>query len=168
MGAQSTAWIDLYIHLHAQATPAHDLPARQININEYANPEEQIPSGAAWWISRLERYDALWLRGNRLRGWSLHDLLANLLTKKANPHNYNATDYVSAPEFQVYNYYNLNMTGSRVETSGAGDRLFDIYATVDSNKVRMLAGAHLCTGHWTIRVNHMNALGFPSEGSVSI
>lgn len=36
----------------------YGLPERQIHINEYANSAEQIPAGAAWWISRLERYDA--------------------------------------------------------------------------------------------------------------
>lgn len=150
----------------------HPPPARHLGNRgtDHVNSSTVWPGDNGDWSDYevLAPPDALWLRGNRLSGWSLHDLLANPPTKNANPHNYNATDYVSAPEFQVYNYYNLNMTGSRVETSGAGDCLFDIYATVDSDKVRILAGARVCSGHWTIRVNQMNALGFPSEGSVSI
>lgn len=144
------------------------LPERQVNINEYANQGEQIPSGAAWWISRLERYNAIGLRGNWLSGWSLHDLLANLLTKTSDPHNYNATDYAPAPEFQVYKYYNLNMTGSRVETDGSGDALFDVYATVDDGKVRILSGARVTSGDWQITVNGLKAVGLPSEGSVNL
>ncbi|KAJ5699139.1 hypothetical protein N7462_001144 [Penicillium macrosclerotiorum] len=146
----------------------YGLPERQININEYANYAEQIPAGAAWWISRLERYDAFGLRGNWLSGWTLHDLMANLLTKKSDPSDYNATDYASAPEYQVYKYYNLNMTGNRVETSGTGDRLFDVYATVGLDKVRILSGARITTGDWQITVNHMSAVGLPSEGTVNI
>jgi hypothetical protein len=144
------------------------LPDRQININEYANYGEQVPAGAAWWISRLERYDALGLRGNWLSGWTLHDLMANLLTKKSNATDYNATDYAPAPEFQVYKYYKANMTGHRVETSGTGDRLFDVYATVDSDKVRILSGTRITAGNWQITVKGMSAVGLPSEGTVDI
>jgi hypothetical protein len=146
----------------------YGLPERQININEYGNVAEQIPAGAAWWISRLERYDAFGLRGNWLSGWNLHDLFANLLTKKSDPLDYNATDYASAPEYQVYKYYNLKMTGERVETLGTGDRLFDVYATVDSDKVRILSGARITTGDWQITVENMSAVGLPTEGSVDI
>jgi hypothetical protein len=146
----------------------YNLPDRQININEYANQGEQVPAGAAWWISRLERYDAFGLRGNWLSGWTLHDLMANLLTKVSNPSDYNATDYAAAPEFQVYKYYNLNMTGSRVETVGTGDRLFDVYATVDSDKVRILSGTRITSGNWQITVDKMSAIGLPTEGSVDI
>ena len=146
----------------------YNLPDRQININEYANQGEQVPAGAAWWISRLERYDAFGLRGNWLSGWTLHDLMANLLTKVSNPSDYNATDYAAAPEFQVYKYYNLNMTGSRVETVGTGDRLFDVYATVDSDKVRILSGTRITSGNWQITVDKMSAVGLPTEGSVDI
>jgi hypothetical protein len=37
---------------------------KQVNINEYDTFDEQIAAGAAWWIARLERYDAIGLRGN--------------------------------------------------------------------------------------------------------
>jgi len=97
----------------------------------------------------------------------LHDLFANLLTK-SDPLDYNATDYAPAPEYQVYKYYNLNMTGSRVKTAGTGDRLFDVYATVDSDNVRILSGARVTSGNWQITVNKMSAVGLPSEGMVDI
>lgn len=146
----------------------YSLPDRQININEYANANEQVPAGAAWWISRLERYEAYGLRGNWLGGWPLHDLLANLLTKRSDPLDYNATDYAAGPEYQVYKYYNLNMTGSRIETSGTGDRLFDVYATADSDKIRILSGTRITTGNWQITVKGLSAVGLPSSGSVDI
>jgi hypothetical protein len=94
--------------------------------------------------------------------------MANLLTKKSNPTDYKATDYVAAPEYDVYKYYNLNMTGNRVETFGTGDRLFDVYATVDSDKVRILSGARVTTGNWQITVNKMSAVGLPAAGTVDI
>jgi hypothetical protein len=70
----------------------YNLPERQININEDANFDEQLPAGTAWWLSRLERYDAIGLRGNWLGGTALHDLFANILTKTVSPLDYAATD----------------------------------------------------------------------------
>ncbi|KAJ5703300.1 hypothetical protein N7493_011689 [Penicillium malachiteum] len=146
----------------------YGLPERQININEYATLAEQIPAGAAWWISRLERYDAYGLRGNWQSDCVLHDLFANLLTKTSDPTACADTDYVGAPEYQVYKYYNLNMTGERLNTTGTGDRLMDVYATVDSDKVRILCGARITEGTWQITVDNMDAVGLPSEGTVDI
>lgn len=80
----------------AAALTTYGLPDRQININEYGNPFEQVPAGAAWWISRLERYDAIGLRGNWAGGTTLHDLFANAITKIADPFNYAATDVRSS------------------------------------------------------------------------
>ncbi|OJJ42551.1 hypothetical protein ASPZODRAFT_76619 [Penicilliopsis zonata CBS 506.65] len=146
----------------------YGLPARQVNINEYATFPEQFPAPAAWWISRLERYETLGLRGNWMDGLTLHDLFANLLTKIDDPYNYTATDYAAAPEWQVYRYYNTNMTGHRVNTTGTADRLFDVYATVDSDKVRILSGTRITEGTWAITVNGMTAVGLPAEGTVDI
>lgn len=146
----------------------YQLPQQQININEYANSGERIPAGAAWWISRLERYDAIGLRGNWLSGTTLHDLFANLLTKVNNAFDYYATDYVPVGEYQVYKYYNLNMTGTRVQTTGTDDRLFDVYATVGNDKVRILSGARHTTGTWAITVNNLSAVGLPTSGTLNI
>ncbi|KAJ5945958.1 hypothetical protein N7454_002797 [Penicillium verhagenii] len=146
----------------------YDLPSRQVNINEYGNFGEQIPAGAAWWISRLERYDAFGLRGNWQSSCTLHDLFANLLTKTTDPTTCTETGYVSAPEYQVYKYYNLNMTGERVNTTGSADRLMDVYATVDSDTVRILCGVRITEGTWQITVDNMSAVGLPTAGTVDI
>ena len=39
-------------------------PRRPININEYGAFSQQVPAGTAWYISRLERWNANGLRGN--------------------------------------------------------------------------------------------------------
>jgi hypothetical protein len=146
----------------------YGVPQRPTNINEYASKEEQIPAGAAWWISRLERYNAIGLRGNWLSGNQLHDLMANLLTK-SEPTNYAATDYMPAPEYTVYQYYNTNMTGVRMQTTGSGNANFDVYATAQPNdKVRILAGTQVATGQWSIDVQNMTKIGLPSAGTVSV
>lgn len=75
-----------------------------INIDEYGNVNEQVPAGAAWWISRLERYNARGLRGNWLGGAALHDFMASLLGKpNAGTGSYNPTagGYWPNGEYQV-------------------------------------------------------------------
>jgi len=141
-----------------------------VNINEYAVFNEQVASGAAWWISRLERYDAVGLRGNWLSGYQLHDLLASLLTKPGMPNSYSYTDanYVPNGEWQVYKYYNMNMTGTRVKTTGTGDRIMDVYSTIGSDKVRTLCGTRLQTGTWYITINKLSAIGLPTSGTLNI
>lgn len=78
----------------------YDLPERQVNINEYANWEEQVPASLAWWLSRLERYDAWGLRGHWENGNALHDLFANLLTKTYDAFIYAATDVSDTATFK--------------------------------------------------------------------
>ena len=135
-------------------------PSRPININEYANFGEQVPSGAAWWISRLERYDAIGLRGNWLGGSALHDYLASLLWKTG-------STYYPNGEWQVYKYYKSSMTGQRVQTTGSTDRLFDVYATV-GDKVRILSGTRITTGTWAITVKNLSSVGLPTAGNLTI
>jgi hypothetical protein len=142
----------------------YNLPDRQINVNEYATTIEQRPAGAAWWISRLERYNAIGLRANWLSGTTLHDLMANLLTKEKDPRDYLATDYAPTGEYQVYKYYVQNMTGKRVATQGSKDRFFDVYATLDRGKLKVLAGSRVEAGEWRIEI----PVGRKGKGSVDV
>lgn len=145
----------------------YGLPERQVFANEYAESSEMVPGGYIWWISRLERYDFLGMLGNWLGGTMLHDLFGGLLTKKSNRANYAATDYVAAAGYPVYKYYNLNMTGLRANTTGSKDRWLDTYATIGSDKVRVLAGVKVQTGTWAVSIQGLGAVGYTS-GSVSV
>lgn len=140
---------------------------KQVNINEYATFAEQVPCGAGWWISQLERVNALGLRGNWLSATQLHDFQAGLLGKPAltSP---TATGYYPAPEFNVYKYYAQNMTGHRVATTPTPNLAGDVYATVGTDKVRMLVGARITTGTWGIEVDGLTSLGLPSSGTINI
>ena len=148
------------------------LPQKPIICNEYAIQSEQQPAGATWWISRLERYNVQGLRGNWLVNGS-YDYFAGLLGKpNAGTPAYNATQagYWNNGEYNVYKYYNLNMTGSRVQTTGSPDGLFDVYSTVDSaNKnVKIIAGSRLSEGTWDVSVTGLQKFGFPACGNVSV
>jgi len=145
----------------------YSLPERQVHVNEYAAQSEMVPGGYIWWISRLERYDFLGMLGNWLGGTQLHDLFGGLLTKKSNPASYAATDYAAAPGYPVYQYYNLNMTGLRTNTTGSTDRWLDAYATIGSDKVRILAGLKVHTGSYALAVQGLDAVGY-AGGSVPV
>jgi hypothetical protein len=145
----------------------YGLPEKPININEYAVFDEQVPAGSAWWISQLERIGAIGLRGNWLSGTQLHDFLASLLSK-SNPSDYTANDYFPNGDYQVYKYYNLNMTGYKVGTTPSNDNVLDCYATVGKDKARVMVGVRLRTGTWTLQLNHLSALGLPTSGTLQV
>jgi len=85
----------------------YGLPNRPLDIDEYATYNEEVPAGSAWWISQLERVNAVGLRGNWLSGGKLHDFLASMVSK---PHaadsGYSSTagGYFPSGDFQVYKY----------------------------------------------------------------
>lgn len=155
-----------YGALHSMLT-TYGLPIKPLNVDEYATYAEQVPSGAAWWISQLERVNAIGLRGNWLSTTQLHDFMASLLGKTTltNP---TGTGYYPNGEFQVYKYYNQNMTGHRVGTSVSTDLKIDTYATVGTDKVRILCGVRISTGTWQITVNSLSSVGLPTSGSLTI
>jgi hypothetical protein len=151
----------------------YGLPERQISINEYAVRDQQVPAGAAWFISQCERHRAYGLRGNWLSGWELHDYMASLLGKpNAGTDDYSPTEagYYPNGEYQVYKYYALSMTGTRVGTMRSGDTFLDAFATVGSDKLRVLVGVRPSGGEgtWTLTLNDLSALGFSSSGTVNI
>ncbi|KAF4341545.1 glycoside hydrolase family 39 [Fusarium beomiforme] len=145
----------------------YNAPDSQVNINEYAVFDEQRATGAAWWISRLERYDYIGLRGNWIMGCGLHDFMASLLGK-SDTNSCTAGGYVPNGEFQVYKYYNLNMTGTRATTTGSGDGTLDIYTTIGSDKVRVLTGVNGKTGTWFITIDNLSSVGLPTSGNLPI
>lgn len=142
-----------------------------LNINEYATHNEQYPSAGAWWISQLERVNAIGLRGNWLSAGALHDFMAGLLGKpNAGTTSYDpkAGGYWPAAEFQVYKYYNMNMTGYRVATETTADKMGDVYAVVGDDRVRLLVGARIVTGTWTINVSRLSRIGLPTSGEINL
>lgn len=66
-------------------------PSREVNLNEYAGFSEQNPTCTVWWLSQLERHNAIGLRGNWLSTGQLHDFLASLLSKPGAPDQYSNT-----------------------------------------------------------------------------
>jgi hypothetical protein len=145
----------------------YKLPVKPLNIDEYATYPEQVPAGSAWWISQLERVNAHGLRGNWLSGYQLHDFMGSLVSK-TNTNSPTGTGYYPNGDYQVYQYYNLNMTGYRVGTSPSADLKLDTFATVGKDMVRVLTGVRITSGTWQITINSLSSVGLPSSGSLNI
>ncbi|EKD13577.1 uncharacterized protein L3040_007220 [Drepanopeziza brunnea f. sp. 'multigermtubi'] len=148
----------------------YDLPSKPLNIDEYATFDEQCPAGSSWWISQLERVDAIGLRGNWLSGNQLHDFLASLVSKPDATSNYSPTSagYFPNGDFQVYKYYSQKMTGHRVGSQPSADLKLDTYATVGTDMVRVLTGVRISKGTWQITIKNLSAVGLPASGSLNI
>lgn len=71
--------------------------------------------------------------------------------------------YWPTAEYQVYKYYGTDMTGQRVKTTPTPDGYLDVYATVDENVIRVLAGTRSRSGDWAIEV-----MGLPENAEVKI
>jgi hypothetical protein len=55
------------------------------------------------------------------------------------------------------------MSGQRVKTTPTPDSFLDVYATVDTNIIRVLAGTRSRPGDWAIEVS-----GFPEDVEVEV
>jgi hypothetical protein len=73
-------------------------------------------------------------------------------------------------DWQTYQYYSHNMsTGYRAGTTGTGDNAMDVFATVGSDKVRVLTGViGSRTGTWYITIKKLSAIGLPTSGTLQI
>jgi len=155
-----------------QLLTSKNLLMKPVNINEYATYTEQVPAGAAWWIAQLERINANGLRGNWLSEYRLHDFFASLLGKphgKVDTYLPAQADYWPNGEYFVYQYYNRNMTGTRLGSSPSTDMKIDTYATLGADKiVRVLTGVRIATGTWNVQLANLTAVGLPAAGTLNI
>ncbi|KAK7045964.1 hypothetical protein VNI00_006959 [Paramarasmius palmivorus] len=146
---------------------SYGLHVGEFVIDEYANQDEQQPSGAAWWIANFERWNMYGLRGNWVGGTQLHDFFASLLGKP-DLNTWSATGYYGNGEYQVYKYYASTMKGHRVATTRSTDKKMDSYAVVDTNRVRILVGGRRVTGTYQLTIDNLSAIGLPTSGSMSV
>jgi hypothetical protein len=150
----------------------HSIPQTGIiNINEYATWSEQVPSGAVWFISQLERENAQGLRGNWAMAGALHDLLAGLVAKPdAGTQNYSETTggYYPTAEFHVYKYYASEMQGQRLRTEPTQEIDGEVYAVLGEDKLRVLAGTRNARGNWVVSLREGGKLGFEDGTEVEV
>jgi hypothetical protein len=130
--------------------------ARPYQINEYGGTAEQNPGNGGWYIARLERSGVDGLRANWASGASLHDYMANLLTKTG-------SQYLPKGEWFLYRFYGA-MTGSRVATTASGN--IDLVATKDTGSAQVLLGNHGTTGTMTVALNRLDTTSVVSNGQV--
>lgn len=71
--------------------------------------------------------------------------------------------YWPTAEYQVYKYYASSMKGQRLKTTASSDGLLDVYATVEEDVVRILAGTRSRPGNWSI-----DAVGLTDDTRVKV
>lgn len=139
----------------------YGLPARPIDVNEYAWPDEQHPAGTAWYLGQLERHDLRSLRANWGGGAGLHDFMGDLVF-------FDGGEYRPNGEWYLYKYY-AGMTGERVATTASSDRLFDSFATVScTGDVKIIAGTRTVAAAYELKINGLSDLGLPSDGAINV
>lgn len=121
----------------------YNLPERPISVDEYAWPWRQDPANTAWYISQMERNDIWAMRANWGSKEDLHDRMADLLGKTEDG------EYYPNGEWWMYKYY-AEMVGERAETKVSEDINFDVFATVDADVVKVLAGTRTYEEDWTV------------------
>jgi len=97
--------------------------------------------------------------------------MAGLLGKpNAGTSSYSSTagGYWPAAEFNVYRYYNKTMTGNRIATDPTQDLQGEVYAVVDSDRVRLLVGTRVPTGTWYINLSSLSSISLPTSGTLNI
>lgn len=144
----------------ASLLESHNLPARPIDVNEYAWPEQQNCAHTAWYISQLERNEMRGLRANWAMGPELHDFLANLVFR-------DGEEYKPTGEWYLYEYY-AAMEGERAVSAASEDGLFDVFAVVQDGMARLIAGTASVVEPYEISVSRMSALGLEEEGEVEV
>lgn len=140
---------------------AHKLPDLPIDVNEYAAKDEQNPATSVYYIAQLERHNIRGLRANWGSTTALHDGLADLVAKNA------SGNYIANGEWQLYKYY-ASMAGVRLATVASSDRLFDVFATKSSNKVKIIAGTRNKQGSYGIAISGLKSIGLPESGSLKV
>lgn len=138
----------------------YGVPEKPIDINEYAALDEQNPANSVFYLAQLERHNLRGLRANWGSKTDLHDWMANLIYRDSD-------GYYPNGEWQVYKYY-AAMTGERVLTSASEDRKFDVFATKDTQTIKILAGTRTIQAPYNITVNELDAAGLPKEGEVKV
>lgn len=146
----------------------YNLPSRLININEYATYDEMVAGGYAWYIAKFERLNWVGLLGNWLMGSQLYDTLSNLLSRVGDFNDVTNTDYTPAAGYWIYQYYRNAMTGYRVSTISSSDGNCDVFATVGTDKVRLLITCHFSSVDYNIQVNNLASIGYPADGTIDV
>jgi hypothetical protein len=139
----------------------YSLPARPLDLNEYAWPDEQNPASSAYYLAQLERHDIRGLRANWGGGSNLHDFAAALLGRDT------SGAYYPNGEWQLYKYY-AAMQGDRAVTSASDDKLFDAFAVRGDSDVKIIAGTRLTANSYDIAVTGLESTILGSSGVVSV
>ncbi|KAF5566034.1 hypothetical protein FPHYL_3947 [Fusarium phyllophilum] len=144
-GHQIGAWErepDSTIPDFATLRAQYGVPENPIDVNEYAALDEQNPGNSVYYISQLERHNLRGLRANWGSGSDLHNWMGNLV-------------YSTTGTSEGTYYPN-------------GEWQFDVFATKQGHKVKILAGIRTVQAKYSIEISGLGAVGLPKKGTVKV
>ncbi|KLP06522.1 uncharacterized protein LW94_12451 [Fusarium fujikuroi] len=97
-------------------------------------------------------------------GSDLHNWMGNLIYSSTGT---SEGTYYPNGEWQVYKYY-AAMTGQRFLTKASSDSKFDVFATKEGHKIKILAGTRTAQAKYSIGVSGLGAVGLPKKGMVKV
>lgn len=142
----------------------YGVPEKPVDVNEYAAIDEQNPANSVYYLSQLERHDIRGLRANWGSGSNLHNWMGNLVYSTTGT---SEGTYYPNGEWQVYKYY-AAMVGKRLLTKASSDLKFDVFATKEGHKIKILAGTRTVQAKYSIKVSGLEAVGFPKKGTAKV
>ncbi|QGI84929.1 hypothetical protein CEK25_011658 [Fusarium fujikuroi] len=104
------------------------------------------------------------LRANWGSGSDLHNWMGNLIYSSTGT---SEGTYYPNGEWQVYKYY-AAMTGQRFLTKASSDSKFDVFATKEGHKIKILAGTRTVQEKYSIEVSGLGAVELPKKGTVKV
>ncbi|KAK2678484.1 hypothetical protein RAB80_007224 [Fusarium oxysporum f. sp. vasinfectum] len=142
----------------------YGVPEKPVYVNEYAAVDEQNPANSVYYLSQLERHDIRGLRANWGSGSNLHNWMGNLVYSTTGT---SEGTYYPNGEWQVYKYY-AAMVGQRLLTKASSDLKFDVFATKEGHKIKILAGTRTVQAKYSIKVSGLEAVGLPKKGTAKV
>ncbi|CCT72047.1 uncharacterized protein FFUJ_13957 [Fusarium fujikuroi IMI 58289] len=97
-------------------------------------------------------------------GSDLHNWMGNLIYSSTGT---SEGTYYPNGEWQVYKYY-AAMTGQRFLTKASSDSKFDVFATKEGHKIKILAGTRTVQEKYSIEVSGLGAVELPKKGTVKV
>ncbi|RBQ78512.1 hypothetical protein FVER14953_07702 [Fusarium verticillioides] len=142
----------------------YGVPEKPIDVNEYAARDEQNPANSVYYLSQLERHNLRGLRANWGSGSDLHNWMGNLIYSTTGT---SEGTYYPNGEWQAYKYY-AAMAGQRLVTKASSDLKFDVFATKQGRKIKIIAGTRTVQAKYNIKISGLEVVGLPKKGTVKV
>ncbi|KAF5575015.1 hypothetical protein FPCIR_13352 [Fusarium pseudocircinatum] len=123
---------------------------------QYGVPEKSIDIN---YVTTSEVWRANWGGGSDLHNWMGNLIYSTTGTSEGT--------YYPNGEWQVYKYY-AAMAGQRLLTKASPDLKFDVFATKQGHKIKILVGTRTVQAKYDVKISGLRAVELPKKGAVKV